>query len=108
MGAANAGLRVGQRAHLHAQDAQDAERHDDDGHEGFDQADAALPWAVGCCHSMAGAVAAGEGGHTHGTSSITRIRPPEAMQMPRVAGDEMPVEEGEKMKPLALRPLIIP
>ena len=47
-------------------------------------------------------------GHMHGTSSITRIRPPEAMQMPRVAGDEMPVEEGEKMKPLALRPLIIP
>lgn len=58
MGAANAGLGVGQRAHLYAQQMPKmpsamttmATR---------DSIVDALPWVAGCCHSMAGAAAGG-------------------------------------------------
>ena len=42
----HAGLCVGQGAHLHAQYAQNTQRHDDDGDQGFNQCDAALHTAA--------------------------------------------------------------
>ena len=39
----------------------------------------------------------------HGTSLITRIRPPELMQRPFVAGEDIPSGSGEKIKPFALK-----
>lgn len=69
--------------------------HYNHGDEGFNQTDATL-------HLV------NRRFQEHGTSSITRMRPPELMQSPRVAGDEMPAGSGAKIKPLALSPLIIP
>lgn len=81
LSAAHAGLGVGQRAHLYAEDAEDAQCGNDDGNQRFQQSDALLFAELASVIQL-----------VHGTSfcSMTRIRPPEDMQMPLVAAEAIP------------------